>query len=323
MNRKMINAVNAFFFSPRGDFNFSFLRIATGLFILLQFAFLYKSWFDIYGNEGFIEWFISKDLFSIGFLPSVITVAGWLEPLHISPDQALLLISILYFLSAIGMVLGWRPRVFVIVAFILHLTLCNTSMIFGYGVETFTHIALFYLIFVPGNRHATKPTAFKNFIWRVLQIHLCLVYCNAGVAKLQGLDWRIGEAVWYTLGNSNYGNFNLLWLSKYPIVLKTACWWVLIVETLYPIFIWPKLTRKCWLFNIIALHFFIGLLMGLYMFGLIMIILNIAAFFPGIAYKYQTSSHGGSRKTTSPTPSSLSTARVMSVAPDSDKTSVS
>lgn len=320
MNRK----INAFFFTPRNDFNFSFLRIATGLFILLQFAFLYRSWFDIYGNEGFIEWFISKDLFSISFLPSVITVADWLEPLHISPNQTLLLISILYFLSAIGMVLGWRPRIFVIAAFILHLTLCNTSMIFGYGVETFTHIALFYLIFVPGNKHAADPTAFKNFIWRVLQIHLCIVYGNAGIAKLQGLDWRIGEAVWYTLGNSNYGNFNLLWLSKFPFILKAANWWVLIVETLYPIFIWLRPTRKYWLFNVIALHFFIGLFMGLYMFGLIMIILNIAAFFPGAyAYRYQTSSQGGNKKTTSPATSSLSTARVMSVAPDSDNTSIS
>jgi hypothetical protein len=277
MIRKITTSLNSFFFSPAGSFNFSFLRTATALFILLQFAFLYRSWFDIYGNEGYIEWFISRDLFSISFLPSVITVADWLKPLHVSPDQTLMLISILYFLSAVGMLLGWRPRIFVAGAFIFHLTLCNTSMIFGYGVETFTHIALFYLLFVPGNASA-KPTVFNNFILRVLQIHLCIVYFNSGIAKVQGVDWRMGEAVWYTLGNSNYGNFNLLWLSKFPFVLRGVNWWVLLIETLYPILIWPKLTRKFWLFNVLALHFFIGLFMGLYMFGIIMMILNVAAF---------------------------------------------
>jgi len=277
MVRKITQAIGTFFFSPAGAFNFSFLRIATALFILLQFAFLYRSWFDIYGDEGYIEWFISKDLFSISFLPSVITVADWLKPLHITSNQTLMLISVLYFLSAIAMLFGWRRRLAVAAAFILHLTLCNTSMIFGYGVETFTHISLFYLLFVPG-RASGKATVFNNFIWRTLQLHLCLVYLNSGVAKLQGVDWRMGEAVWYTLGNSNYGNFNLLWLSKFPLVLKAVNWWVLMIETLYPIFIWPKMTRKFWLFNVLALHFFIGLFMGLYMFGVIMMILNTAAF---------------------------------------------
>lgn len=278
MRRKISHALHTFFFSPAGTFNFAFLRIATALFILLQFAFLYRSWYDIYGNEGYIEWFISKELFSISFLPSVITVADWLHPLGVSPNQALMLISVLYFLSAIGMLIGWRPRIFVIGAFVFHLTLCNTAMIFGYGVETFTHIALFYLLFIPGNTRSA-PSAFSNFIWRVLQLHLCIVYFNAGISKIQGVDWRIGEAVWYTLGNSNYGNFNLLWLAKFPLVLKLINWWVLTIETLYPIFIWPRLSRKFWLFNVLALHFFISLFMGLYMFGVIMMILNIAAFF--------------------------------------------
>jgi len=304
MIRRISTAVQTFFFQPAVSFNFAFLRIATGLFILIQFAFLYHSWFDIYGDEGYIEWFISKDLFSISFLPSVITVAGWLSPLHISSNQTLILISVLYFLSAVGMVVGWRPRAFVAGAFIFHLTLCNTSMIFGYGVETFTHIALFYLLFVPGNASG-KATALSRFIWRVLQIHLCIVYFNSGIAKLQGEDWRVGEAVWYTLGNSNYGNFNLLWLSKYPPVLASANWWVLVIETLYPVFIWPRFTRKFWLFNVLVLHFFIALFMGLYMFGVIMMILNIAAF--SNIYKYHTSSQGGSKNTASPAASPLST----------------
>jgi hypothetical protein len=46
----------------------------------------------------------------------------------------------------------------------------------------------------------------------------------------------------------------------------------------YPIFIWIKKTRRIWLTCILAMHAAIGLLMGLYLFALVMIVMNIAAF---------------------------------------------
>jgi hypothetical protein len=50
------------------------------------------------------------------------------------------------------------------------------------------------------------------------------------------------------------------------------------LETSYPIFIWPRRTRLIWLVGIIAMHGAIAVLMGLYLFGLIMTVLNVAAF---------------------------------------------
>jgi hypothetical protein len=46
------------------------------------------------------------------------------------------------------------------------------------------------------------------------------------------------------------------------------------------VFIWPRHTRLIWLVSAIAMHCGIAIFMGLYLFGLIMIVLNIAAFGP-------------------------------------------
>ena len=50
----------------------------------------------------------------------------------------------------------------------------------------------------------------------------------------------------------------------------------------YAFFIWNRETRKIWLICICGMHLGIGLTMGMYLFALIMIVLNVAAFGPGL-----------------------------------------
>jgi hypothetical protein len=57
---------------------------------------------------------------------------------------------------------------------------------------------------------------------------------------------------------------------------------VLLMESGYPVFIWPPRTRPFWLGAILLMHLSIALTMGLYLFALIMIVLNVAAFGPGL-----------------------------------------
>jgi len=54
------------------------------------------------------------------------------------------------------------------------------------------------------------------------------------------------------------------------------------LEIGYPFFVWNSKTRKVWLICICAVHAGIGLAMGMYLFALIMIVLNVAAFGPGV-----------------------------------------
>jgi len=291
-----------FFFSPMDSFPLAFFRISVGIFGIVQTALLSTNWMQIYGVNGYVEWFISYELFSIKELPSIIGLANLLYPLGFQDNSIVLGVTGIYVLSLLGMTLGWRTRLMTFTAWITHFMLCNTAMAFGYGVETFMHVSLFYLLFSPcaeycsfdaraGRAGEENISSQARFITRIIQLHLCIVYFNAGIAKMQGADWWQGEAVWYILGNTNYSQFNLKFLANFPFILKTLTWWTLLIESAFPVFMFVKQTRRLWLLNILLLHIGIGIFMGLYMFALIMIILNIAAFawmiFPGHWERFQ------------------------------------
>jgi hypothetical protein len=287
--KNTIRSIHHFFFSPFDSLPLALFRILIGLFGLCQTLFLSSSWLRIYGVNGYVEWFIGHELFSIKELPSIVNVANLLLPLGFQDNTAVYIVTTIYVLALIGMTLGWRTRMMAIVAWLSHFTICNTAMAFGYGVETFMHIGLFYLMFSPcaeylsldakmGRTGQNKMSTQARFMIRVMQIHLCLVYFNAGFAKLQGEDWLNGQAIWYVLGNTNYSQYNLQFLADIPLVTKCISWWTLGIETCFPLFMFWKRTRLFWWINILLLHIGIGVFMGLYMFGLVMILHNIAAF---------------------------------------------
>jgi hypothetical protein len=66
-----------------------------------------------------------------------------------------------------------------------------------------------------------------------------------------------------------------------PILLVTGIV-VCLLELTYPVLIWPKRTRLICLAAIVGMHVGIGLTMGLHLFSLVMIVLNLAAFAPGV-----------------------------------------
>lgn len=280
--------LNAFFFEPMDARPLAWFRMAIALFALLQVAILSTDWLNIYGVSGYVEWFISYELFSIKHLPSVVNLANWLIGWGMADNTVVLGVSGMYVLALVGLLLGFYTRLSAVIAWLMHFMLCNTAMSMGYGVETFLHIALFYLMFAPSaayysldaraGRAAPVESWQARFCLRLMQLHLCLVYFHAGIAKWQGADWQSGEAIWYVLGNQNYSQFDMSFLASYPFISRLLSWWTLVIETAYPLFMPMRRTRLFWLFNVVMLHAGIAVFMGLYMFGLIMILHNLAIF---------------------------------------------
>jgi len=63
-----------------------------------------------------------------------------------------------------------------------------------------------------------------------------------------------------------------------PVVGIVIC----LLEIGYPFLIWNNKTRKIWLIGICVMHVGIDLTMGMDLFAFIMIVLNVAAFGPGL-----------------------------------------
>jgi len=157
-----------------------------------------------------------------------------------------------------------------------------------YGADFFASMALFYCIIFPKGKFSIDYYIRKFEInqislrWslRMLQVHLCIIYTFSGIDKGLGINWYNGESIWRAVSAHNYNG--LISLSNYELpnfIYASLGIFTLITETFYPIFINYSKTRKLWLVFTISMHVSIIVFMGLYFFGTLMIILNIAAYY--------------------------------------------
>jgi hypothetical protein len=131
------------------------------------------------------------------------------------------------------------------------------------------------------------PSVSANVAYRLLQIHVCIIYLIAGLAKLQGSAWWNGTAVWQTLANFEFAPMQYgvyVWFLKqlasiqlvFLVFLTIAGYFTLVFEIGYAFMIWRPKTRWWWLGGAIMLHGGIGLFMGLKTFSLMMLVMNMA-----------------------------------------------
>lgn len=271
---------------PRNPAPLIFLRIAVPLVALTELFTLWPSISDIYGSQGYLEWVVSNQLFSVPNLPTMSAISELINHPYVNDNNVLYFTLGAYICSLLFLLLGYNARWAAFFAWIIHLTINNSANMYGYGVETFIHVSLFYLMFIPAqgkisalvNTEKLQETTYAAFWLLIIRVHLCIVYFNAGLAKLEGGDWTQGEAIWRSVAQPSYGQFDMLWLADWPILSIIATWSVLVLETAYPVFIWWKKTRFIGWLGIIFMHLGIGLLMGLHAFAAIMIVLNTVAF---------------------------------------------
>jgi fucose 4-O-acetylase-like acetyltransferase len=110
-----------------------------------------------------------------------------------------------------------------------------------------------------------------------------VIYFVGGLTKCLGAGWWNGDSMWRALIRPPFDLIPSQTLMEWqPLLLVTGIM-VCLLEVGFPILIWPKKTRVICLTAIIGMHVGIGLTMGLYLFSLVMIVLNLAAFAPGLA----------------------------------------
>jgi len=123
-----------------------------------------------------------------------------------------------------------------------------------------------------------KDPQLLGFWRRVLQVHLCFVYFFGGLAKCLGSGWWNGTNLWFAVTRPPFTIVPPDILIRFKYLLPFLGISICLVELGYVVFIWMKKTRFVWLVCILGMHVAIGLTMGLYLFALVMIVLNLAAF---------------------------------------------
>jgi len=306
-----------FWFQRQSDNWISVLRVGLGLQVIFFTLALRKDWIYLLAGNG--NGLISRDLteavFDVG-APAVPRL-GWLVGIgsHFGLSEQTLLVVVWVVLLVVGFALlgGIFCRTAAITSWFLHLCVVKSADFFSYGVDNLTTIGLFYLMICPlpdrysldqRLRNPSNPdTRVVGFHRRILQIHLCLIYFFGGIAKCAGIGWWNGTSIWRALTLPPFNFVDAEMLRRWSFMLPIAGVLICLLETAYPFLIWNRRTQASCLICVCAMHVMIGLTMGMYLFALIMIILNLTAFGPGFIF-HQTELNRSERTETAMTDSS-------------------
>jgi predicted DCC family thiol-disulfide oxidoreductase YuxK len=115
-----------------------------------------------------------------------------------------------------------------------------------------------------------------NLGLRLIQLHLCLIYGMAGLAKLRGDAWWDGSAAWGVVAAGEFRRFDLTALASWELFLNAVTHAGLALELLYPALIWVPRLRPLILALVLGMHVGIDTFLGLTEFALAMVAGNLA-----------------------------------------------
>jgi hypothetical protein len=288
--------LRVFLFPPETDRWLGLLRIGLGLQVLFYALSLRSDWNYLFAEPGggLIGRALPEALLSTE--SPLIPRLGWLVMLiartGFSESTALSIVWWVLLFAGCCLLIGFLSRASAILAWFVHLCAAESGGFVSYGVDNFMTIGLFYLMLSPlPDRYSLdqrwrklppKNPHLLGFFRRVLQVHLCLIYFFGGVAKCLGSGWWDGSNLWRALIRPPFNLIAPEILIRLKYLFPVAGIVICLLEISYPVFIWNRKTRGIWLVAICAMHVAIGLTMGMYLFAFIMIVLNIAAFGPGL-----------------------------------------
>lgn len=283
-------ALWSFVETPDSVIPIAIFRMVFSLFSIIKIAVLFPYLNDVYGQYGYIQWAISKaGLFP--FLPHLGDYFPFFNELGFSNVEYVYLFFWIYVISLIFLGCGLFSKFFAFVCFFLHLMWIDTGSGLMYGADVFAQITFFYMLFMPLGRYLSLDVLFKfispreisisaGISRKLVQFQLVIVYFSSGIEKGLGIQWWNGEAIWRSMMLPSFQQFDLSWLSEFPGLLIFSGWAIVFLETFYPIFMVIPKVRIFGLISIFFLHLSIGVFLGMWIFGAIMIILSCFAFGP-------------------------------------------
>ncbi len=272
----------------------SFLRIGLGIQVLLYVLFLRQDWDLVFGglNSGLLGHEVGDAMTAAQspFIPRLAWIISLSAKAGLNEGAALALIwwSLLVMGGLVLLGLFCRPAA--IATWFLQLACARSAGLLSYGADNLTTIGLFYLMIAPFPdpwsldrwrfHRNTRDARLLGFHRRVLQLHLCLIYFFGGLTKCIGAGWWNGNNLWRSLTIPPFDVLPIHWVASFGFLLPVAGIAICLLEVTYPFLIWWRPVRKTVLVVICAMHLGIALMMGMVLFGAIMIILNLAAFWP-------------------------------------------
>ena len=237
----------------------TFRRLFAGL-MLVFFILRTPDLMDFFSDSGYLPSDRIRDAMELGYRQSIF--------FYFHSDAAIWLGHGLLLASTLSLLLGFKPRISALVAYVLHVSFLHRNMTPAYGIDS---ISIFFFLNLT-LASEKRESRLGSIALRLMQIQVCIIYFYSGLEKLKGTHWWYGDAIWRVLANHQLASADFTWVAHFPLVVVLSTWSSLLWETYFPVLIWLPRTRIWVLLFGVAMHLGIALSMSIPFFGFLMII---------------------------------------------------
>ena len=222
-----------FEYSPNYQ-SLSAFRILFALYLLVQFAHGFAFYGDFYTASGIapLSALAAED-------KGIAGLASLLPLVRLADESGLAtLVPVLYPLSLLALAVGYRTRWANSVAFVLNCYLFWRNPYLISGAEELVRLLLLWCLFLPINRYwsidaaldrAPRNRPYPALPFFALRLQIASLYFFSGLFKLEGLPWRQGYALDWTLRDDLYAGTPLgMFLAGHTPLLLTAVGYLVI-----------------------------------------------------------------------------------------------
>ena len=285
--RSLADEWNTFWFTPADPTLLGLIRIFTGLMLLYTHAVWGLVLSQFFGQVSWLSPELVRAIQQESYTYSFwwIVADGWMWPVYGLCMAVLLLFT-----------LGLFTRLTSILSLLIVISFAHRVPQATFGLDQINVMLTLYLAIGPsgqalsldrliagGRRGAASsrpaPSAGANLALRLINVHMCVIYFFAGISKLQGESWWTGEAMWRAFSNFEYQSIDMTWLAWHPWVLNLVTQVSVLWEVFFCVLIWQPRLRSLMLAVAVVLHVGIGACLGMWTFGLIMLV-GCASFLP-------------------------------------------
>jgi hypothetical protein len=291
LGRGTVTGWNRFWFTPTDPATLGLIRVLAGAMLF----YTHLVWtLDLTGFFGVDSWLTPE---AISQLPGH-SVLKWSWFYWIESPALLWTAHIAALIVFALLTIGLWSRTMSVLAFFATVSYINRASLAQFGLDDTNAMLALYLMLGPcGAEYSVdrwltrrrrgavlpmEPSIGANIAIRLLQVHLCVIYLFSGIGKIQGDTWWNGNAVLMAVGNLEYQSVSATWLIRYRYLAALLAHITVFWETFYCVLVWPRLTRPLVLAIAVGVHMGIGLFLGMWTFGLAMLIANIAFVSPWV-----------------------------------------
>ncbi len=276
-----------FWFQPVSMAQLALMRIGTGLVLLYV---LFVASFDLEAHFGVDGWGEEAALRGLNPLAWPFSILHWFpNPFWLWAVHVLAVVVAVAFL--IGILPFWSGSL--MLYFLLSYSHRNPAVLVG--MDSLLWLVLFYLLLTPCGRMfgvmASPPPPSTDYLpgldsrkegphWegfpvRVLQLHLCILYFLAGLAKLTP-DWLAGTAFWHPRLVETGVPLAQETLRAHPEWSALVIYGVVLFLFFFPVLVWMRRFRYLMLGAAVAMHLTLGLMWGHFPVHLLMLVMLLA-----------------------------------------------